>query len=196
MRVLVYCIVLLLVGVAAYDLIAPPKTDEIKAKASPEKDTAQSAPSIGKTEESKTVSEQQAPDIGKAEESEAVPKQQTPDVDKTEEPEVNPCADKDMITYEPPEMEGFWLKPDVPDISENNMIEIPSAGKTRHPISGMSFIKDGKVDPTANPDKYPYGLKVYSDNVIMTNPPVQYVYIYYFRTKEERSAFNPEQHRW
>ena len=96
--------------------------------------------------------------------------QPTPSVDK-----------KDIITYEPPR--------------HSNMVDMPSGGKTRHPISGMFFVEGGKViDPPANHGDYPYGLKVYSDNTLTAYPPIQFVRIYYFKTKEERSAFRPELH--
>lgn len=123
-KVVVCCIVLLLIGIAAYKIIAPPLNDEIK---------------------------------------------ETPEA---RESEVKPDAGGDIIIYE------------------------PSGEKTRPPVSGMFFVEDGKVvDPPANLDDFPYGLKVYySDTATMTEPAIQFVTVYYFKTKEERSAFRPEQH--
>ena len=214
MKVLVCCMVLLLVGIVAYEIIAPSTPDNKikKATANLKEDAAQPAPSVDKAEEIETVSEQQVPKTDNIEKrpdlTEAIPSDdakmpplaepQTPDIGKIEESEADPDTEGDMITYEPPEIpEGFLIDLDGPDISRNNMIDLPSAGKTKHPISGVFFVKDGKVTyPASNPDDFPFGLRVYSDIMIMTNPAIQYVTVYYFRTKKERSAFQPERHRW
>lgn len=123
------------------------------------------------------------------------PEQQASDVNKTEESEVSPGTGKDIITYEPPDKdEGFVVDPDA---GGNMPTYDPPESKTRHPVSGMFFVENGKVGyMPANPDDFRYGLRVYSDKQLTTNPPIQFVTIYYFKTKEERSAFRPEQHEW
>lgn len=211
-KILVCTALLLIVGIFAYKIIAPTtKTDEVQETptlSSEEEAAIRRFEALTKTdnqllnsiieEEPEASSEQQAQDVEKIEESEAVLEQQAPDVDKIEEPKVNPGAGKDIITYEPPEnLEGFWIEPDTNNTNDGGVIIYdPPGRKTRHPVSGMFFIKDGKVDPTADPDDYPYGLKVYSDIMIATNPGIQYVTLYYFKTKKERSEFRPEQHEW